>query len=451
VLAWGYNEYGQCTVPAQAQSGIVAIGGGEVHSLALTSGGQVLAWGYNEYGQCTVPAQAQSGIFAIAAGRNHNLALHGADTVSVSLSPASPATVASGGTTNLSASATDVWGHSLTWSWDDGGAGGLFSPPDSGTPTYTAPGNTTGSDVTISLSATATCSEGASDTQTTTLTVHPVSPAADFSGAPLRGKSSLAVSFTDLSTGGPTSWAWDFGDGASSTEPSPSHTYTEAGAYSVSLTVTNAGGSDTQLQPGYVKVSFSDVAITPTDPSDHWALDYILACVGAGIVGGYDDGSYRPTEPVDRASMAVYISRALAGGDAHVPSGPATATFSDVPTDHWAYQWVEYAVANDIVQGYSPTIYGPDVIVDRGQMAVFVARAIVTPTDRPDLPSYTPPETATFPDVATDHWAYKYIEYIAQDSVAVTQGYDDGNYRPDAIVTRDQMAVYVQRAFQLPM
>jgi len=35
--------------------------------------------------------------------------------------------------------------------------------------------------------------------------------------------------------------------------------------------------------------------------------------------------------------------------------------------------------------------------------------------------------------------------------VAVTQGYDDGTYRPDLIVTRDQMAVYVQRAFDLPL
>ena len=84
-------------------------------------------------------------------------------------------------------------------------------------------------------------------------------------------------------------------------------------------------------------------------------------------------------------------------------------------------------------------------------MAVFVARAIVTPTDRPDLPSYTPPTEPTFPDVPTDYWSYKYIEYIAQDSVAVSQGYDDGTCRPGETVTRGQMAVYVQRAFQLPM
>lgn len=66
-------------------------------------------------------------------------------------------------------------------------------------------------------------------------------------------------------------------------------------------------------------------------------------------------------------------------------------------------------------------------------------------------PETTPPATPTFPDVATDQWAYRFIEYIAQDSVAVSQGYDDGTYRPDVVVTRDQMAVYVQRAFKLAM
>jgi len=54
----------------------------------------------------------------------------------------------------------------------------------------------------------------------------------------------LTVSFTDLSTGGPSSWLWDFGDGSTSSEQNPSHTYAAAGTYEVSLTVSNSGGSD---------------------------------------------------------------------------------------------------------------------------------------------------------------------------------------------------------------
>ena len=46
-------------------------------------------------------------------------------------------------------------------------------------------------------------------------------------------------------------------------------------------------------------------------------------------------------------------------------------------------------------------------------------------------------------------WAYKHIEYCVENGVV--QGYDDGLYRPDRDVTRDQMAVYIVRAFELAM
>jgi PKD repeat protein len=272
-------------------------------------------------------------------------------------------------------------------------------------------------------------------------------PVAGFSATPTAGAAPLTVDFSDLSTGGPTAWAWDFGDGGSSTQQNPSHQYAAAGSYTVSLIASNAGGSTTATKPHYVLVSFPDVPVQPA----FWALDQILACVDAGIVTGYSDGTYKPTDPVTRDQMAVYISRALAGGDANVPTGPATATFSDVPTDYWAYKYVEYAVAQNVVKGYSDGTYKPADQVTRDQMAVFIARAIVTPTGDAGLVNYTPPATATFPDVPTTFWAYKYVEYIAQPTIAVTKGYPDGDYHPEYVCTRDQMAVYVARAFKLPL
>ncbi|MGD0114229.1 MAG: S-layer homology domain-containing protein, partial [Armatimonadota bacterium] len=189
-------------------------------------------------------------------------------------------------------------------------------------------------------------------------------------------------------------------------------------------------------------------------PFDHWAWAQVEACALAGIVAGYSDGTYRPSQTVTRAQMAVYVSRALTGSDAAVPTGPAGPSFPDVDTDHWAYKYIEYAHALGIVEGYggggSPPMYRPDLDLDRGQMAVFIARSIATPTGEEGMKSYTPPATPTFPDVPTSFWAYKYVEYIAQPAIAVTQGYPDGLYHPEYACTRDQMAVYVARAFQLP-
>ena len=85
----------------------------------------------------------------------------------------------------------------------------------------------------------------------------PCSPqaTANFSGSPTSGTAPLAVSFTDLSSGSPTSWSWNFGDGGTSSSQNPSHSYAAAGSYTVSLTVTNACGSDAETKADYVVVS----------------------------------------------------------------------------------------------------------------------------------------------------------------------------------------------------
>jgi FOG: PKD repeat len=66
--------------------------------------------------------------------------------------------------------------------------------------------------------------------------------------------SPLAVKFTDKSSGNPTKYAWDFGDGSTSTEKNPSHTYTSTGQYTVKLTVSNEFGSDTKTSTSFINV-----------------------------------------------------------------------------------------------------------------------------------------------------------------------------------------------------
>ena len=83
-------------------------------------------------------------------------------------------------------------------------------------------------------------------------------PVADFSGSPRAGAAPMMVQFTDLSTGTVTGWSWDFGDGNGSTAPAPSHSYANPGSYTVSLTVSGPGGSDTETKPGYVTVTGSN-------------------------------------------------------------------------------------------------------------------------------------------------------------------------------------------------
>ena len=77
-------------------------------------------------------------------------------------------------------------------------------------------------------------------------------PVAAFQSSVTSGCGSLTASFTDVSTGSPTSWFWYFGDGGTSTLQNPSHTWTSPGIYSMALIVNNAFGSDTLLKTNYI-------------------------------------------------------------------------------------------------------------------------------------------------------------------------------------------------------
>ncbi len=79
-------------------------------------------------------------------------------------------------------------------------------------------------------------------------------PAANFSASKTVDIAPLSVTFTDTSLGGPTSWNWDFGDGTHSSEKNPDHIFTAVGRYSVSLTATNARGSNTRTKTNYIEV-----------------------------------------------------------------------------------------------------------------------------------------------------------------------------------------------------
>ena len=80
-------------------------------------------------------------------------------------------------------------------------------------------------------------------------------PAASFTASPTTGTAPVATTFIDRSTGVPTAWIWDFGDGSTSTVARPTHTYTTQGVYTVTLTVTNAQGTASTTQTDLVNVA----------------------------------------------------------------------------------------------------------------------------------------------------------------------------------------------------
>ena len=76
------------------------------------------------------------------------------------------------------------------------------------------------------------------------------------------GNAPLDVTFTDISTGAPTTWKWSFGDGTYSTQQNPVHTYSKEGKYTVSLTVKNAAGNNAVTKHSYINVVTLQAPVT---------------------------------------------------------------------------------------------------------------------------------------------------------------------------------------------
>lgn len=97
-------------------------------------------------------------------------------------------------------------------------------------------------------------------------------PASDFRLQPTGPVVGTMVHFFDASTGAPSSWAWDFGDGHVANVANPSHFYAAAGSYTVTLTATNGSGSN----------SFSKVLVVAAGGQSACVADASTLCLSNG-------------------------------------------------------------------------------------------------------------------------------------------------------------------------
>jgi len=153
------------------------------------------------------------------------------------------------GTTPLHVQFTDVSVNSPTqwiWSFGDGDTSDAQNPSH----TYTQAGT-----YTVTLAATNSMgSDMVTMTGYVTVEKAILAPVALFVSNVTSGTEPVAVQFLDISTNSPTSEVWEFGDGGISTGSGPLHIYKNAGVYTVTLTATNAAGSNTITWPGYITV-----------------------------------------------------------------------------------------------------------------------------------------------------------------------------------------------------
>ncbi len=131
------------------------------------------------------------------------------------------------------------------------------------------------------------------DSYAKTITI-PCPPASNFYASTTQVCSGGTVTFTDISTNHPTSWSWSFPGGTPSTSTleHPTVTYSTLGTYAVTLTATNANGSDAETKTAYINVG------VPAQPSAITGSS--TPCAGATqtySVTNVDDVTYTWTVP----------------------------------------------------------------------------------------------------------------------------------------------------------
>jgi hypothetical protein len=116
-----------------------------------------------------------------------------------------------------------------------------------------------------------------------------------------------------------------------------------------------------------------------------------------------------------------------------------TGQFNDAPPVYWAFIFIEKLGGSGITAGCGGGNYCPTSSVTRAQMAVFLERGM-------NGADFSPPAATgnVFLDVGAGDFAANFIEQLAADGI--TAGCGNGNYCPNATVTRDQMAVFLLRA-----
>jgi hypothetical protein len=164
----------------------------------------------------------------------------------------------------------------------------------------------------------------------------------------------------------------------------------------------------------------------------HTFFDEIEWMGDAGLSGGWPDGTFRPTLPVTREGFAAFLHRA-----AGPPAGPfPDPGFTDVPIGnpyHTENAWMD---ATGLTNGFDDGSFRPGGSLAREALAAFLHRAAGAPVGPFPDPGFT--------DVPLDHPFHTEIAWMV--ATGLTNGFNDGSFRPGHTVTRQETAAFLARS-----
>jgi rare lipoprotein A len=177
-------------------------------------------------------------------------------------------------------------------------------------------------------------------------------------------------------------------------------------------------------------ITFSDLA------ENNQYYPAIMDLVDRGIVQGYDDGTFRPYDTVNRVE-ALKILMMYFEWDTH-QEFDIEMNFSDIEDNAWYEPYLRVAYANEIVSGYDDGTFQPDSNVNLAETLKIISKAVpFSFIDKVQI------EIDPAPDVPADSWYAGYAQYALEEGAVYLNA--EGNLAADQNVTRGQLADILYR------
>jgi GH43 family beta-xylosidase len=194
------------------------------------------------------------------------------------------------------------------------------------------------------------------------------------------------------------------------------------------------GGSTADDVTGTVPEKPAQAAVPPgsevklTDIAGHWANTNIQKLIELGAIEGYPDGTFKPNNSITRAEFVKVLVAALK------LQLKADKGFADTAS-HWAKDYIATASAYGIVHGYSDTMFGPDDLISREQMAVMTVNAVKLAMSKDEI---------NFIDKAdVSSWAAEAVSTAKKHGIF--DGYPDNSFKPAGHATRAEAVTVIMK------
>ena len=152
---------------------------------------------------------------------------------------------------------------------------------------------------------------------------------------------------------------------------------------------------DTRAKYWSSENNFSDVS------ADKWYNNAVSTLSRMGVIGGYDDGTFRPDAPISRAEFAkIAVSFTQNNGSA------VYNYFTDVKTTDWFAPYVTAAKDAGLIEGYSDGSFKPESKITRAEACAIVNRTLGR---KPSKAHMKISDRIDWPDVQTTDWFYEAI------------------------------------------